>query len=294
MNGYKIYYGTEDYSIDVTGICASRLMKNDIITIPAGDWNRSQLFTDPVKGVLKKVFVEEEDGVLISEYDDVNPIIIYNPEMINDLIRIHSKLQIKYGTFMEEIPEQMMVLKYVTRDKKVLEIGGNIGRNSLVIASLLENSKNLVVLESDPHIAMQLTENRDLNQFEFHIEASALSKRKIIQNGLSTLPSDVLLPDYKWVNTITWKDLHAKYNIEFDTLVLDCEGAFYYILMDIPEILDNMNIIIVENDYTDKSHKEFVDEILVKNNFKRVYIKSLHARVDVLFPENFYEVWKRE
>ena len=39
--------------------------------------------------------------------------------------------------------------------------------------------------------------------------------------------SDELLPGYKPVNTITLEELNNKYNIEFDTLVLDCEGAFY-------------------------------------------------------------------
>ena len=31
---------------------------------------------------------------------------------------------------------------------------------------------------------------------------------------------------------------------KFDTLILDCEGAFYNILKDMPEILDNINLII--------------------------------------------------
>ena len=56
--------------------------------------------------------------------------------------------------------------------------------------------------------------------------------------------------------------IKTKYNIEFDTLVLDCEGAFYYILMDMPEILDNINLIIMENDYQDYNHKLFIDDVL--------------------------------
>jgi hypothetical protein len=35
----------------------------------------------------------------------------------------------------------------------------------------------------------------------------------------------------------------------FDTLVLDCEGAFYYILQDTPEILEGIKLLIMENDY---------------------------------------------
>ena len=76
----------------------------------------------------------------------------------------------------EELAEQKMVVRYLSGQEKVLEIGGNIGRNSLVIASILENSNNLVTLESDVNISKALSQNRDLNNMKFHIESSALSK----------------------------------------------------------------------------------------------------------------------
>ena len=36
----KIYYGITDNLIDITNICFTELIDNDIITIPAGDFNR--------------------------------------------------------------------------------------------------------------------------------------------------------------------------------------------------------------------------------------------------------------
>ena len=182
-----------------------------------------------------------------------------------------------------------MVVRYLTGNEKVLEIGGNIGRNTLVIASILKNN-NFVTLESDVNIAKQLTENRDLNNFNFHIENSALSNRKLIQKGWDTIPSETLQKGYSWVNTITLEELKAKYNIEFDTLVLDCEGAFYYILMDMPEILNNVNLIIMENDYLNISHKTYIDEILKKNNF---IIDYTEAGGWGPCCNNFFEVWKK-
>lgn len=143
-----------------------------------------------------------------------------------------------------------------------MEIGGNIGRNSLIIASILKTN-NFVSLESDLNISKQLIENRDLNNFNFHVENSALSNRKLIQRGWDTIPSDVLQNGYKWVNVIGLSELKTKYNINFDTLVLDCEGAFYYILMDMPEILNNIRLIIMENDYHDLSQKQYIDLILI-------------------------------
>jgi FkbM family methyltransferase len=148
----------------------------------------------------------------------------------------------------------------------------------------------MVVMECDNEIAKQLTENRDLNRMNFNIENTALSKRKLVQKGWETMicEDNVLPIGYNWVNTITLDELRAKYNIEFDTLVLDCEGAFYYILMDMPEILDNIKLIIMENDYQNIDHKKYIDKILTENNFSVDYAES--GGWGACY-NNFFEVW---
>lgn len=295
----KIYYGNNNTYIDVTDICLEELTNNNNnIIIPCGDCNRAQYFTDPLFEVKKIIIIEH--NLHVTEYDDSYTIKINTTnhticatneiDINNKLAEIQSKLQLKYGSFNEELPEQKMAVRYLTGKKKVLEIGGNIGRNSLIIASILESSNNLVTLESDVHIANQLMENRDLNNLYFHVESSALSNIKLIQKDWDTLPSDTLQEGYTWVNTITLANLTRKYNIEFDTLVLDCEGAFYYILQDMPEILTNINLIIMENDYYDISKKNYVDEILKKNNFSRHYVES--GGWDPC-RDHFFEVWRK-
>jgi len=223
-------------------------------------------------------------------------------QLLLKLTQIHNKLNIKYGTLNDELPEQLIALKYLTGNEKVLEIGGNIGRNSLLISYILNqnNNNNLVTLESDAEVAKKLVENRDLNKLDFKIEASALSNKKMIQKkadadlGGSTVVSDVVLEGYVPVNTITFNQLLLKYGINFDTLVLDCEGAFYYILIDMPEILNNIKLILVENDYLDVNHKKYVDKVLIDNNFIRVYNESCNCWGDKLYPGNFYEVWSKQ
>lgn len=297
----RVYYGIADNTIDVTNICIKQLMVNNIITVPSGDNNRAAYFTDPLIGVHKSIFIEHNGNM--SEYDEYitiqinmsdNTITISESSGVDEPQRkissIHSTLKILHGGFHDELPEQKMAVRYLTGTEKVLEIGGNIGRNSLVIASILENKSNLVVLESDPNIANQLTENRDLNHFTFHIERAALSNRRLIQTGWETKPSDILLPGYNWVNTITLAQLNAKYNIDFDTLVLDCEGAFYYILMDTPEILDTIKLIIMENDYTDITHKHYIDGVMIQHNFYREYVEAGGWGP---CNDRFFEVWKR-
>jgi hypothetical protein len=317
----QIFYGITDNKVDVTDICNSQLKYDNFIIIPFGDFNRSKYFNDHLYGIEKNVFVVSDE--FFYEYNgntcvkiNINDNSIFtekiensirNNEIINNKIsKLHSKLQIKYGSFDDELAEQKMALQYLTGNEKILEIGGNIGRNSLIIASILENNGKLVTLECDSNVAKLLTENRDLNHLNFNIENSALSSRKLMQKAVPYVPDgnkvliqtdyetivgDTLVDGYDWVNTITLAELKSKYNIDFfDTLVLDCEGAFYYILMDMPEILENINLIIMENDYHEISHKEYIDKILRKNDFYVDYVEG-----DGWGPceNNFFEVWKK-
>ena len=295
--------------MEVTNVALSKCVKQNILGIPANDHIRAKLFTDPLVGILKSIFIKLPN-LEIQEFDCTKPAYIdlstndfvpYPiPESIIDnfldartrLQIIHNKLSLKYGVFTDEYPEQLMVANYLTGDEKVLEIGGNIGRNTLVIGYILNKkyNTNFVSLESDTEISKQLEENRDTNKLNFNIENSALSKRKLIQKAWDTIESDVLLPDYKNVNIISWDQLNQKYNIQFDTLVLDCEGAFYYILMDMPEVLTNIKLIIMENDYHDVAKKEYVDSVLRNNNFTVDYTEG--GGWGPCF-HRFFEVWKR-
>jgi len=302
----SITYGLLGNNIDVTSICYDKLKYGNNIVIPALDHVRAIYFSDPVPNVVKSVFITDDQGTPI-EYDLTNTIFIdtitnvvtpsqdANLNVDYALLTIHQQLNINYGSMMGELNEQRMVVRYLKGTEKVLELGGNIGRNSLVIASILkqQNNTDLVVLECDPVSAGQLIENRDMNNMQFHVENSALSKRKLIQKGWATIESEVVLDGYQPVNTISFQDLVAKYNIVFDTLVLDCEGAFYYILQDMPEVLGNINLIIVENDYLDIAQKEYVDSVLISKGFYVDYVESGGWGPDTPCYMNFYEVWKR-
>ena len=176
--------------------------------------------------------------------------------IITDKLRdLHSRLKLNYGDFNGEYEEQKMAMMYIKPDDIVLELGGNIGRNSCIIASILNDSKNLVVFESSDSIAMQLKENRDLNNLDFNIEDCALSKCQLYQKGWDTVPVDFIINHTDFVNwtkvkTSTWSDIKNKYNIKFNTLVADCEGALYFILRDEPTFLENFKKII-------RDHNEF-------------------------------------
>jgi FkbM family methyltransferase len=158
-----------------------------------------------------------------------------------------------------------------------------------------KNNNNLVTLESGKTIYQQLLHNKTINpHLDFFIENSALSSKPLKQNKWDTSFYDgsVLEHDYELVNTITFQELQEKYKIEFDTLVLDCEGAFYYILLDMPEILDNIKLIMIENDFKEEEQKKYFDDALRKHDFYNSYSEDL-----IIGPgnirKNFFQVWKK-
>ncbi len=65
--------------------------------------------------------------------------------------------------------------------------------------------------------------------------------------------------------------LYSQIKNNYDTLVLDCEGAFYNICIDFPEILQGVNMVIIENDFLNVEHKTYVDNLLKKNGLKSIY-----------------------
>jgi hypothetical protein len=167
-----------------------KLTHNNIIEIPTGDVNRSKYFTDPLVEMKKKIIIEN-NGVF-TEYDEDVEIKITIE--YNKLTNIHSKLKINYGSFNEEFPEQNMVVNYLTGNEKVLEIGGNIGRNSCVIGRILNHS-DFVTLECDTSISKQLIENRFNKYIEIHklfildldlYFACAFKLHEIFSNSLKT------------------------------------------------------------------------------------------------------------
>ncbi len=308
---YFFFYGTNERYIDITNEVYNYCFYGNHIFIPQDDILRGVIFPDPLYGKVKNILVVKIDGLerncrVYSDKEDINiqinnfvssSLSIRKEVVERNIGQIHSKLRLVDGNMRDEYNEQMMVLNYLDSKAKVLEIGANIGRNTMMISSVLEDERNLVTLECDPYSVNSLRKNRFINKFRFNIEPSALSYRKLIQKGWDTIPSDILIPGYKWVSCITFEQLIEKYGIDFDTLVLDCEGAIYYILMDNPNILNKIKMIILESDYHTVEHKRYVELLFEKNGLEKVYSEGLIGYEHLPFPkecrESFYEVWKK-
>jgi FkbM family methyltransferase len=230
----------------------------------------------------------DKDGlwVLRSEYE-ANP--AFN--IIKKLLAIHEGITVRHGKLSLEINEQYMAAMAIAAEDVVLELGGNIGRNSLVISAMLSNDKNLVVFESNPQHAAELLENRELNRRDFHVESAALSKRRLIQNHWNTKTWDGGEIPQNWaeVATITWQQVQDKYKLKFNVLVADCEGALVGILKDEPELLRDFNKLVIKNDCTPEE-KVGLRDVFLANGFVCTYSADL-LRNPVL--KGFWEIWIR-
>jgi FkbM family methyltransferase len=207
------------------------------------------------------------------------------------------KTDLKFGTYIRDDTNKkidqlrLMIVSYITSKSKVLEIGSGVGKNSCLIAEILEDSKKLVTLETNPEIISQLEVNKTLNDLNFQIESYALSKRNLIQKDDITIESENLLEGYFPVNIISWEKLQRKYKINFDTLVIDCNDAFYNILQDEPELLNNINLIIMVNDYKELKQFQFIKKILIQNKFN--HILSRPCENEHACKKVYYQTWKK-
>lgn len=313
----KFFYGydTEHY-IDITDLVFSKCFTDKGIFIPQSDHNRANIFGDPYYGHAKHILIVDDLGIkhIFAESKEIRiewpsisqQLSLYsNPKQWYELVgkfitnpeerlkELQKHFDISFGSLADEYFEQLMAIQFINENSKVLEIGGNIGRNTLIISTILNDSKNLVVLESDPESARMLKHNIRANYYNSNVECAALSQIPLIQKHWDTIPLyDNNIPEgWKQISTITYDELMEKYNINFDTIVADCEGALYYILKDRPDILSNITTVIVENDYHDLDHKLFVDKIFEMNGLKRVLYEAGGWGPCQQF---FYEVWKKE
>jgi FkbM family methyltransferase len=214
-------------------------------------------------------------------------------DVIKKVLNMHAKTELRHGVLLTELVEQYMSVQAIEPTDVVLELGGNIGRNSLMIANLLTDDRNLVTVECDPEFAGYLDENRSINKRNFAIVTAALSKRRLIQSGWDTKPLADGAPiptGWKEVATLTWTQLQQLHPLRFNVLVADCEGALVTILKDEPDLLAGFNKLLIEQDGPVETRQP-LREYFLKSGFVRTYSVPLNNGERIV--EDFWETWVR-
>lgn len=296
----KIYYGINGSYRDVTFAYLVYFLRGMEIVIPASDAERCERIGDHIPGQEKEIAILFDEGKRMIVPTGISVKIEFTNELSKLVPRktkyygytlpdIHANLQLALGSFQDELPEQRLAVQYIRPTDRVLEIGSNIGRNSLVISSILIDDRNLVTLECNPHFIPLLTFNRTLNCANFKVINAALSYKRLgIQDwGTIVLEEDQPIPPgYSLVRTTTFEDLHFNPNV----LVADCEGALFHILSDNPNMLEGFQTLILENDYHDISQYQYLRSL-----FERFHFTIVHEEGGGWGPcaNFFYQVWKR-
>ena len=305
----RVEFGIDTYWTDVSAKYATE----KTIIIPRTDEARVVFFgIDPRPGVKKQVAVTDDFGnvvrieagqslvvkKLLTGKFSVKSAFAVRPDEEIKMIRLrndmtppqaflrylYATLTLKHANFDDVhgavYPEQEMVVRYISEDAHVLELGGGIGRNACIIASLLRTSTNLVVFESNELFSKELATNKARNGFDFAIEA-----KEFCSTGVS--------PE----RPISWLQLQEKYPwLSFDTLLA---GALYHALQREPELLFGFKRVLLQNNYEDDAHKSFVAEKLMEAGMTRVYCKPLensaagHYLITPACILCFYEVWSK-
>ena len=75
---------------------------------------------------------------------------------------------------------------------------------------------------------------------------------------------------YEEIPIFDLQDIQKKYKLQFNTLVVDCEGCLETFFKENMFIIDQLDKIIYELDRPDLANYDFIDELLYKNKFIRL------------------------
>ena len=171
-----------------------------------------------------------------------------------------------------EKDEQDIAKAYIEPNNVVLELGARYGTVSCVINKLLNNKTNQVVIEPDEKIWDSLEKNKQNHNCEFHIVKGFISNKRFALSD-SGYGSTAIESSESKIQSYSLQDIETKYNLKFDTLVVDCEGCLETFFDEYPHMYVQLKNITFEEDYSDKCNYEKIKSKLIEHGFVKVYEK---------------------
>lgn len=176
-----------------------------------------------------------------------------------------------FGIENYELSEKHLIEKYLDPRDSVLELGGCLGVISLITNRILLNKKAHVVLEIDSKKYDYLKYNKTINKAEFFCCNGALSVDEHIfyERGIGIWggKATTIGTDKEKIVSFKITDLETKYNLAFNTLIMDIEGGELELFKTFE--IKQFNKIIFENHYTNNENLE-IEDILKNNDFNLI------------------------
>jgi len=166
-----------------------------------------------------------------------------------------------------ERPEQLDAIQYLKPHHRVLEVGGCYGVTSCVINHLLEDPTKHLVVEPRDCVIPAIQVNRDSHKAQFQTFHGAISRTPLRVKDASCFPCSEADATVK---TKTLEEIEASTGIDFNALVIDCEGCIPQLLQENPALLTKLEIVLMEEDRPDIADYKLVYKLMEENNFERV------------------------
>lgn len=188
-----------------------------------------------------------------------------------------------------EKQERLYIPQYLNSDASVLELGGCIGVVSCVINKSLKKPAHHITVEANPFLIEHLEHNKEKNSCKFKIENKILAKAdKVtfnIQESIVQGSANIESSKKVEVEGITPEEIEGKYNIKFDTLIMDIEGGELPLLREFQPFLSQLKSIFFEihpfsNILTQKEADE-CEAILKELGFSK--------KLD----EDYFQIWEK-
>lgn len=173
---------------------------------------------------------------------------------------------------------------------KILELGSCLGYISCLTNKLIAGKGDHVVLEANPKLIPWIEKNKKENDCSFAIENRIISKNKtssfyihdLIVGGSTKRATEEKVE----VEGITIEALQKRYNLEFDTLIMDIEGGELDFFRNFQSSVKNFKAIFFEiHPFAGILTKEEAlecEEILSSLGFAKI------------LSDNNFQVWKRK
>lgn len=189
-----------------------------------------------------------------------------------------------------EEEESRYLSKYLSPDAKVLELGSCLGFVSCLTNLLLTDKRQHVVLEANPKLIPWIVKNREENNCEFQLENCIVSKtgknpfyiHDLIVGGSAKRKTDNVID----IEGMTFESLRKKYNIDFNTLIMDIEGGELQLLQNHKADIIQFNTIFMEvhpfANILTREEAQQCEDILTELNF------------NLTLRDGNFQIWKKK
>lgn len=220
----------------------------------------------------KKILVYEKDYIIRI---NSNLESLFNYEKIHIEEDIDNIFYDEYNNIINikeyEYPEQKLAMKYISNESIVLELGARYGTVSCIINKIISNPNNMVVVEPDERVWGALEKNMKNNKCNFNIVKGFISRKHLsLINKDTGSATTSIIDNNSNINSYTIEEIEEKYNLQFNTLVADCEGYLEEFLDENPKLYSQLKLILFEKDYPNKCNYNNIINNLIKYNFKNI------------------------